>query len=56
MHDHFEEGDGGDADMFEVMGVLFPGAGFSDSFLFGRLIGIESVALRVDELDGVFEF
>lgn len=48
MHDHFEEGDGGDADILEVMRVFLPGFSFADGFLVIGVIGIEGVAVGVD--------
>lgn len=55
MHDHFEQGDGGDADILEVAGVAAPGSGVVDDFLVDLGVVVESVAVRVDELDGVLE-
>ena len=48
MHDHLEEGDGGDADVLEVARVLLPGFGVADGFLFGVVVGVEGVAVGVD--------
>ena len=48
MHDHFEEGDGGDADVFEVVRVLFPGFRFADCSLVRGIVGVEGVAVGVD--------
>ena len=55
MHDHFKEGDGGNADGGEVVGVGAPGFGGVDGFLGGRGVGVEGVFGGVDELDGVLE-
>ena len=55
MHDHFEKGDGGDADGGEVVGVGAPGVGGVDGFLRGGGVGVEGVFCGVDELDGVLE-
>ena len=55
MHDHFEKGDGGDADVFEVVRVLFPGFLILYDFLLVSIVAVESVAGWVNELDGVLE-
>lgn len=55
MHDHFEEGDGGDADVFEVIGIIFPGAFVGYGFLFFFIVAVEGVAVGVYELDCVFQ-
>lgn len=55
MHDHFQQGDGGDADVFEVVRVFAPGGVVGDGFLFVGVVGVEGVAVGVDEFDGVFE-
>lgn len=44
MHDHFEQGDGGDADGFEVVGIFAPETGFVFGFDGGGVVGIEGVA------------
>jgi hypothetical protein len=55
VHDHFEESDCGNADVFEVVGVSPPGA----SIVFGLdgcgIVGVESVAGGIGEGDGVLE-
>lgn len=56
MHDHFQESDGGDADVFEVVGVFGPGAGGIEGFVRFFIVLVEGVSLGVDEVDGVFEF
>ena len=56
MHDHFEEGDGGDADVSEVGWGGAPGFGAEDGFLEGFGVGVESVSVGIDEGDGIFEF
>lgn len=53
MHDHLEEGDGGNSNMFEVMGVGFPRPFVQDAFLFFGVVTVESIAVGVDELDAV---
>lgn len=55
MHDHLEEGDGGDADILEVVGVFAPWVSFLDGFLLFGVVAVEGVAVGVDELDGVLE-
>lgn len=55
MHDHFEEGDSGDADIFEVVGVFFPGLFILDGLLLGGIIAVEGIAGGIDKLDGIFE-
>lgn len=56
MHDHFEEGDGGDADVFEVVWVGSPGASIIFGFDGGGVVGIEGVAGGICKGDGVFKF
>ena len=55
MHDHFEEGDGGDADGFEVVGIGAPGMVVILGLLVGGIVAVEGVAVEIDEFDGVFE-
>lgn len=55
MHDHLEEGDGGDSHVLEVVGVGSPWFGIVDFFLLGRVVGVEGVSLGVDQLDVVVE-
>jgi hypothetical protein len=45
--DHFDEGDGRDADFFEVMRVLFPGSGVE--------LGLLSILVVLVELVGLFQ-
>ena len=54
MHDHLEERDGGDADGFEVVGVVCPWFGCHDGLFGGGVVVVESVAVGVDEFDDVF--
>lgn len=53
MHDHLEEGDGGNSNMFEVMRVVFPWIFVSDAGLFVCVISVQSIAVGIDELDAV---
>jgi hypothetical protein len=55
VHDHLEEGDGGDSDVFEVVRVGLPGFGFLNCFLLGGVVCVEGVAVRVDEFDIIVE-
>ena len=55
MHDHFEQGDGTDADVGEVVRVGAPWAFFVYGFLVVGGVGVEGVFGWVDELDGVLE-
>jgi hypothetical protein len=55
VHDHFEKGDCADANIFEVVGVGSPGFGFINGFLLLGIVGIESIAVGVDELDVIVE-
>ena len=56
MHDHFEEGDGGDADVLEVVRVVLPGSLASDGILFFFVVAIKRVSVGIYKFDGVFEF
>lgn len=40
MHDHFEKGDGGDADVLEVVRVGFPGVVIGYGFLFVCIVAV----------------
>ena len=55
MHDHFEEGDGGDTDVLEVSWGGAPGFGIENGLLEGFRVGVEGVPVGIDEGDGVFE-
>lgn len=55
VHDHFEQGDGADADVGEVVRVGAPWAFFVYGFLVVGRVGVEGVFGWVDELDGVLE-
>ena len=55
MHDHLEEGDGRDADVFEVVRVDFPWFCITNAFLFGGIVGVKGIFLRIDELDVIVE-
>ena len=56
VHDHFEEGDRGDADVFEVVGVFLPGPFFIYGFLLRFVIRIEGIAMEVHQFDRVLHF
>ena len=56
MHDHFEEGDGGDAHVLEVVGVFAPSLVLGALGVGGGGETIESVALGVNELNEVLGF
>jgi hypothetical protein len=55
VHDHLEEGDGRDADILEMVGVGSPWLCISDGSLFGGIVGVEGIFLRINELDVVVE-
>lgn len=55
MHDHFEESDGGYADVFKMVEVFLPWLCICNGLLLRLVVAIESVALRVNQLDGIFE-
>lgn len=55
MHNHLDEGDGGNADVLEVVGVFAPWRGGLDGFLLVGVVAVEGVTVGVDELDGIFE-
>ena len=55
MHDHFQEGDGGDADVFEVVWVAAPWVEVVDCFLLRGCVGVEGIAVGVCEVDGIVE-
>ena len=55
VHDHFEQGDGGYANVFEVVGVFSPWLLFGDGFLLFDIVAVEGVAVRIHEFDGVLE-
>lgn len=55
MHNHFEKCDGGDADIFEVMRVAFPGALIGYSFLFDDVVAVQSVSMRINEFDSILK-
>lgn len=56
MHDHLQQGDGGDSHGFEVLRVFGPGAGGVQGLVCFFIVLVEGVSLGVDEVDGVFEF
>ena len=55
MHDHFEEGDSGYPDVFEVVWVLFPRAGGHEVFLFGFIVVVQSISVGVNQFDGILK-
>ena len=55
MHNHLDEGDGGDADVLEVVRIFAPWMGGLNGFLLVRVVAVEGVTVGIDELDGVFE-
>ena len=55
MHDHLEKGDGGDADILEVVRISFPRLCITDGFLLGDIVGVEGILLGIDELDFIVE-
>ena len=55
MHDHLEKGDSRDTDVLEVVRVGFPWLCITDSFLLGRIVSIDGIFLRIDELNTVVE-
>jgi len=55
MHDHFDESDGGDADVFEVVWICTPRASIIFGFDGGGIVGVERVAFGICESNGVLE-
>ena len=55
MHHHFEEREGRNAHILEVDRVVLPGLGVLEGFLLIGVIGIEAIAVRVYQFDGVLE-
>ena len=55
MHNHLEEGDGGNSNIFEVMGIGFPWLFLPDEILFLFIVTVQSVPVGIDELDAVLE-
>ena len=56
MHDHFQEGDSGNAHVLEMVWVFAPGLVLDRLSIRSRWETIESIALGVDKLDEVFDF
>lgn len=56
MHDHLDESNSRDADVFEVVWVGSPWSRFVEFLEFVLVIAVQRVADRIDELDGVFNF
>ena len=55
MDDHLQEGDGGDAHIFEVLRVVLPGFCLLHYVKLGLVIVVKGVAGGVNELDGVLK-
>lgn len=55
MHNHLEQSDGGDSDVFEVIGVGLPWFVILDGFLLGGVVGVEGITMGVDKFDVVIE-
>lgn len=55
MHDHLDKRDGGDADMFEMIRIASPWPLVVDFLHFIRVVNVEGIAGRVNELDGVLD-
>ena len=55
MHDHLQEGDSGNSNVFEVVGINLPRFGIADSLLLIFVIGVESIAMMIDKLDMIVE-
>ena len=47
MHDHFEQGDGGYADVFEVVGVFLPWLLLAYSLLLFFIIAVKGIAVGI---------
>jgi len=55
MHDHFNESDGGDADVFEVIWIGAPWASIILGLDGGGVVSIERVTFGICESDGVLQ-
>lgn len=55
MHNHLEESDSRNADVFEVMWIFLPWSFIIDDFLLSIVVAIKGVSLRINELDGIFK-
>lgn len=55
MHHHLQEGDGGNANIFEVVGIGSPRLCIIDCFLLRNGVVVKGVAVLVDELDAIIE-
>ena len=55
MHDHFDKSDGGDADVFEVVGIFLPWPLGRDFLVLLGVEGVEGVAGGVDQLDRILD-
>ena len=55
MHDHLEESHSRNANVSEIMCIFLPWSFIIDLFLLNVVVAIESVALRVNNFDGVLK-
>ena len=55
MHNHLEKSDGRNADIFEVVGVGLPWPCIANGSLFGGVVGVEGILLRINKLDIIVE-
>ena len=55
MHNHFEESHSRNANVLEMMWIFFPWSVIINLFLLSSFIAVEGVALRVNDLDSIFE-
>jgi len=55
MHDHLDESDGRDTDVFEVVWIAAPWASIVFGFYGDGIVSVERVALWICESDGVLE-
>ena len=55
MHDHLDQGDGRNADIFEVIWVGAPWFRVVDLLDLCGVQGVESIAVGIDELDSIFD-
>ena len=55
MHDHFEESHSRNANIFKMMWIFLPGSVVINLFLLSNFVAVKGVALRVNDLDSIFE-
>lgn len=55
MHDHFEQSDGGNSYVFEVVGVFLPWFGLINGLLLFGGVAVEGIAGGIEQFDRVFE-